>query len=262
MFLNFFKMSYRAVMSGSGIAGMQREDVVATIVRLTGKKEAKDITCLYIGTAIYNDQRGAAQYLGLETAGCSVTHLPMDATKADAEVLFLADVILVSGGNTLFAVDRWQHLGIKHLFAEAGLRGAVLCGGSAGAICWFDSGHSDSGDPTSFRVVNPNLTDDGKANWEYIRVDGLGMFPGLMCPHYDQTQSNGVLRATDFSQMMQRHPGERGLGLDHFCALVTEGDGSYSVLSCPGKEGSAYVNYLLHVDAVLCSLFSVLFSMF
>ena len=100
--LNFFKMSYRAVMSGSGIAGMQREDVVAAIVRLTGK-EPKDITCLYIGTAIYNDQRGAAQYLGLETAGCSVTHLPIDATKADAEVLFLADVILVSGGNTLFA---------------------------------------------------------------------------------------------------------------------------------------------------------------
>ena len=109
--------SFRAVMSGSGIAGMQREDVVAAIVRLTGK-EPKDITCLYIGTAIYNDQRGAAQYLGLETAGCSITHLPMDATKADAEVLFSADVILVSGGNTLFAVDRWQHLDIQHLFAS------------------------------------------------------------------------------------------------------------------------------------------------
>ena len=38
--------------------------------------------------------------------------------------------------------------------------------------------------------------------------------------------------------MMLMHPGERGLGLDHWCALVTEGDGSYTVLSCPGKAGS------------------------
>ena len=65
-------------------------------------------------------------------------------------------------------------------------------------------------------------------------------------------------------KQVQRHPGERGLGLDHFCALVTEGDGSYSVLSCPGKEGSAYVHYLLmlmfSLFLVLCSLFPFYFS--
>ena len=61
--------------------------------------------------------------------------------------------------------------------------------------------------------------------------------PGLMCPHYDKVQSNGVLRASDFDKMLVAHSGERGIGLDHFCALVTS-DGMYTVLSPEGKEGS------------------------
>jgi dipeptidase E len=59
------------------------------------------------------------------------------------EMLEGADIILVSGGNTLFAVDRWKLCGIDAAISRAASRGAVLCGGSAGAICWFDAGHSD-----------------------------------------------------------------------------------------------------------------------
>ena len=232
--------AFKAVMSGSGIAGMQRPDVVQAILRLTGKAAAPDtVTVLYAGTATYDSPDAFAQTDGLKAAGCTITHLPLTATVEEATALLAAaDVLLISGGNTLFAVDRWRHMGVVDMFAEAGARGCVLAGGSAGAICWFDAGHSDSGDPATFRVVDPNLTAAAKTDWEYIRVPGLSVFPGLMCPHYDQVQSNGVLRATDFDEMMLRHPGERGLGLDHWCALVTEGDGSYSVLSCPDKDGS------------------------
>ncbi len=51
---------------------------------------------------------------------------------------------------------------------------------------------------------------DGAKEWDYIRVDGLGFVPGLCCPHHDRVQSNGVLRATDFDDMMLRHPTEVG----------------------------------------------------
>ncbi len=232
--------AFKSVMSGSGMAGMQRPDVVQAILRLTGKAAAPDtVTVLYTGTATYDHPDALAQSNGLKAAGCAVAHLPMTARPEEAAALLAAaDVVLISGGNTLFAVDRWRHMGVADMFAEAGARGCVLAGGSAGAICWFDAGHSDSGDPTSFRVVDPNLTAAEKAEWSYIRVPGLSAFPGLMCPHYDQVQSNGVRRSADFDEMMLRHPGERGLGLDHWCALVTEGDGSYSVLPCPGKDGS------------------------
>jgi dipeptidase E len=68
---------------------------------------------------------------------------------------------------------------------------------SAGAICWFDGGHSDSADPASFRhpVVSTPSSEQPEAlqtpsqpiaDWKYIRIDGLGLFPGLLCPHHDK----------------------------------------------------------------------------
>ena len=64
-----------------------------------------------------------------------------------------ADVILVSGGNSLFACDRWNKIGLSPMLRAAMERGAVLTGGSAGAICWFDAGHSDSWDPDTFKYA-------------------------------------------------------------------------------------------------------------
>ena len=220
------------------------------------------------------------------------------------DAVYGADIILVSGGNTLYAVDRWHNLGLADLLRDAAHRGTVLAGGSAGAICWFDGGHSDSMDPTSHRAyklngggsrlrdddsieslvrVNaggsntsfvdgrsatakfvgtggdakrrPNLKrmvsletnmeidvesdegmddeDGGPSDWEYIRVGGLGIFPGLICPHHDCIQSNGVLRSADFRAMMARHPHEIGIGIDNFAALVFDGH-DFRVLSMPG----------------------------
>lgn len=120
-------------------------------------------------------------------------------------------------------------------------RGVVLTGGSAGAICWFDGGHSDSDDPQTYKTAFLDLMNSGKEiehqSWEYLRCRGLGFLPGLICPHFDKVQSNGVLRATDFETMMQRHPGERGIGIDHWAAFVVDGD-DYSVWAPEGKEGS------------------------
>jgi peptidase E len=49
-----------------------------------------------------------------------------------------------SGGNTLHALLRWKEVGLDLLMKEASLKGVVLCGGSAGAGCWFSSLHTDS----------------------------------------------------------------------------------------------------------------------
>jgi dipeptidase E len=161
-----------------------------------------------------------------------------------------ADVIVVSGGNTLYAMDLWSRSGLSPLLLAAADRGAVLTGGSAGAICWFDGGHSDSADPDTYKDAmlqtvlkigqdeSSSLGEGGVAKqWEYIRVPCLGIFPGLVCPHADSVQSNGVLRMTDFDAMMLRHGGERGICIDHFAALIVE-DSHYRVLSLPGRPGS------------------------
>ena len=66
----------------------------------------------------------------------------------------------------------------------------------------------------------------------------FGFFPGLLVPHQDKVQSNGVLRAKDFDKMLLRHPGEQGICIDHWAALIMNGDGTYKVLSLKGKPGS------------------------
>jgi dipeptidase E len=125
--------------------------------------------------------------------------------------------------------------------------GKIFCGGSFGALWVFDAGHSDSMDPDTYKGAmtgtlakggdeSTNLEGEAKP-WEYVRAPALGFLPGICCPHYDKTQSNGVLRAVDVEAMMKRHPGEVGLTIDHWAALRVEG-GNYTVISTPGKPGS------------------------
>merc|ERR1719223_708285 len=102
---------------------------------------------------------------------------------------------------------------------EAMERDVVMAGGSAGAIAWFDGGHSDSMDSKSYKnppgpMLRPDLTPEESDIWSYIRVPALSFVPGLMCPHYDSTQSNGILRATDMADMLRRRSGERVIGVD------------------------------------------------
>lgn len=268
--------SFRGVFVGSGSDGMGTPGVVAAVMKLASNEEGKGIISggsvhvVYLGTATYDDEAAMIkQTEKLTAAGATVSNLAVawdvggsgEMQRADAEALLAsADAIVVSGGNTLFAVDRWRLLGIDQMLAAAAERGSVLAGGSAGAICWFDSGHSDSGDPESFRPsVNPNASNtpvvepasvaDAAENkkWEYVRVEGLGLFPGLVCPHYDKVQSNGLLRADDFNKMVAQNPAvgetpsligfERGIGIDHYAALVMAGDGLYTVIQI-GDQGS------------------------
>lgn len=84
------------------------------------------------------------------------------------EQLLGSDAIVVGGGNTLNMMGIWKAQGIDKVLAKALDRGIVLSGGSAGSICWFEGGISDS------RPVD----------WGF--VEGLGFLPYSNCPHYSQ----------------------------------------------------------------------------
>ena len=233
--------------AGSGLDMLSQPATVAEIIALTGKPAAQ-VRVLYLGTATYDDAAAqATQTRQFAKQGCAVAALAVAvATPSDAAMraaVGAADVILVSGGNTLFARDRWVKIGLDALMKGALARGAVLCGGSAGGIVWFDGGHSDSMDATTYKnppgpLLNPNLTKaELERAWAYIRVPGLSVVPGLFCPHYDITEGNGVLRAVSFAGMMRRHAGEHALGVDNWAALRIDG-ANYTVISRAGKPGS------------------------
>ena len=60
-----------------------------------------------------------------------------------------------------------------------------------------------------------------------------------------------MLRSADFDAMLKRHPGERGILIDHFAALVLPGDGTFSVLSLPGRPGSVLADGTFTADRSL-----------
>jgi dipeptidase E len=91
------------------------------------------------------------------------------AQTADiAGFLAAQDVIYVGGGNTANLLALWRVHGVDRALASAWRAGAVLCGVSAGMICWFEAGVTDS-------------FGDGLVGMR----DGLGFLSGSACPHYD-----------------------------------------------------------------------------
>ena len=143
----------RGLFMGSG-AGLAEPGMAELVIEMTGR-HAAGLEVLYLGTATYDaDEPRERQVARFAELGSQIRSLEV-ATRVPAAgeletAVERADVVLVSGGNTLYAVDRWRSLGLDRKLRAAVERGLVICGGSAGAICWFDGGHSDSMDPTSY----------------------------------------------------------------------------------------------------------------
>src|SRR6202522_502277 len=127
------------------------------------------------------------------------------STKQIRRKIRWADIIYVGGGNTLQMLRVWRRVGFFFKQKTAYEMGTVLSGISAGAICWFDSGHSDS-----MSFTNPK-------NWKYINVKGLGLIRGIHCPHYN-SRTRGVARRKDFREMI-RKTGGMGIAIENNCAL-------------------------------------------
>jgi dipeptidase E len=84
------------------------------------------------------------------------------------EVLLSMDGIVCSGGNTLNQQAIWKAQGIDVVLRQAWDRGVVLGGASAGSLCWFEEGTTDS---------RPK---------ELSTVQCLGFLKGSHSPHYDR----------------------------------------------------------------------------
>ncbi len=139
------------------------------------------------------------------------------------EKILGADLIYVSGGNTLKMMRRWRHLGVGKVLQAAYDHGTILSGQSAGMLCWFAYGHSDS-----WHYYRPD-------DWDYVRVKGLGWINAIGCPHFD-TGTVGQLRADNFKRMLLRHS-EPGIAVDNHCALQLV-DGSYRVVTSRSGAGA------------------------
>lgn len=197
------------------------------IVALAGKKHPR---LLFIPTASSDSETymKSIEWLYGGQLGCKTAHLPLLREKPSfdeiKEKIQAADILYVGGGNTLKMMKVWRRLGVDLLLRDAYNSGKVLCGISAGAICWFEYGHSDS------------MSFYNHKNWNYIRVKGMGLLQGLLCPHYNG-KTRGISRKQSFSKMIIK-TGDLGIAIED-CAAIHFRNDSFRVIKAE-KEAAAY----------------------
>lgn len=188
-----------------GRPGTRRETISIDqeIIALSGKKNPK---ILFIPTASKDSQGYVDVFTKYYSSlGASVEVLRLidyDLSRQEIErAINNANIVYVGGGNTMQMMKRWRKRGVDVLLKKAYHEGILLCGLSAGSVCWFRAGHSDS-----LRMVNPKLP--------YVKVRGLDLIPALHCPHYDAEPE----RQSSLKEIMRTTSGV-AIALDNCCAI-------------------------------------------
>ena len=124
---------------------------------------------LYVPTAANEDPTYTVWWYERLRGRADMAHLHFFPwPPADLRSMTLGhDVILVTGGNTANAIAVWRTHGFDEILREAWESGVLLTGWSAGMICWFEHGVTDSFGP------------------ELAPMECLCFLPGSACPHYD-----------------------------------------------------------------------------
>ena len=153
---------------GGGFGGSPGQGIIEQyILNKTRKKRPK---ICFIPTATGDNEAYKVNFYSTFTKlNCEPTHLDFFKRTPDLKKLILnQDVIFVGGGNTKSMLAVWKEWKLDKILKEAYRNGIVMSGVSAGAICWFQNGITDSW--ASELKIMPCLN--------FVR--------GTCCPHYDE----------------------------------------------------------------------------
>ncbi|MCA1841347.1 MAG: Type 1 glutamine amidotransferase-like domain-containing protein [Actinomycetota bacterium] len=177
--------------------------LVTYILGLTGKPRPK---VAFIPTATGDSTAVVAGFYGRVPSDLAeVTHLNLfDRTVKDiASYLLSQDVIWVGGGNTASMLAVWRAHDVDVALREAWELGVVMTGGSAGSLCWFECGTTDSFDLYELQPLD----------------DGLGFLKGSHCPHYD-----GEVQRRPLYHSLVSNGFPAGIAIDDDAAVRFDGD--------------------------------------
>ncbi len=158
------------------------------------------------------------------------SHLELfSRSVTDIERFLLAqDVIYVGGGNTMNMLAVWRVHGVDRILRAAYEAGIVMAGLSAGSLCWFEGGTTDSFGPELAPID-----------------DGLGFIAGSHCPHYDGEPGRRPL----YQRLVAERRLPAGYAADDGAALVFRDGELHAVVASrpaawayrvePGPDGTA-----------------------
>lgn len=189
---------------------------------------------LFIGTA----SKDAEGYISniratFQQMNCCVKALYLSTkkyTQKEMDELFVwADIIYVGGGDTFYMMKVWKKYGLDNKLKEVYINDtAILAGISAGAMCWFNCGHSDSEVFWTNNVIGYGWVNEL-----------LNIHPYAYCPHYEE-------RIESFDRMI-RDKSVCGLAMESDTAFV-EQNGQITYIKC---NESAKIYRINNIDGVI-----------
>lgn len=204
------------------LGGDINEKFVQYVVNLTHKSNPK---ICFIPTASADNQDNIKYWdficerLSIEPYTLKVWVSSDRNAKNFEEILLNMDAIVVGGGNTLNMMGIWRAQGIDTILRKALDKGIILAGGSAGSICWFQTGISDSR-PTELSIV-----------------DGLSFLPYSNCPHYTDS-----LKKEMYHQQIRNKQMTTGYAMDDLSAVLFKNGKFVEAVSQNDVNNSYYIS--------------------
>jgi dipeptidase E len=199
---------------GFALADEDHRGLESELLRMTGKRRPR--VC-FLPTASADDADYTVIFYEAFSGRADPTHVVFHPwpPKDLRERILGSDLVFVGGGNTANMLAIWRVHRVDAMLREAWEAGAILCGASAGMICWFEAGVTDS--------FGPDLSG--------LR-DGLGLLPGSACPHYDGEE----LRRPRYHELV-REGFPAGYAAEDDVGLVFHGtELAGAVSAAPGKR--------------------------
>ncbi|MED1203423.1 peptidase E [Heyndrickxia acidicola] len=150
-------------------------------------------------------------YHAFQKLSCVPSHLSLFKPPASdlSDFIMEKDILYVGGGNTKNLLALWKDWGLDHLLKKAWENGKVLAGISAGSICWFEEGMTDS------------------YGSDLRPLSCLGFLKGSNCPHYDGEEE----RRPSYYQALLEGDIQSGYAADDGAALHFMGQELYRAVS-------------------------------
>ena len=192
-------------------------------IKLTGKEQPK--VC-FLPTASGDSERGIIRWYERMRGLPAIPYVQkvwISSYNQDysfEEMLLDMDIIFVGGGNTLNMMAIWQAQGIDKVLNKALEKGIVLMGASAGSLCWFEGGTTDS------RPI------------ELSEVECLGFLPYSHSPHYD---SEGGRRPL-YEKNIEKGIFNAGYAMDNRAGIIFKNGKPFRVVSTSEEANSYFVS--------------------
>ncbi len=156
-------------------------------------------TVCFIPTATGDDANYIQNFYKVFNAlDCNTSHIDFfKRTISLEEHINQQDIIFVGGGNTKSMLAVWKEWGLDSILHKAYQNGTIMSGVSAGAICWFKNG----------------ITDSWKEHQAVLPC--LGFVEGNCCPHYDEEPE----RIPFVKQILENNMLDECLAIEGLCAL-------------------------------------------